>query len=246
MNNQNSDSIIRLLAMGNLLGSFASVQAELRYVSECKLNKKTKNNISDKDALEGLIKELNLKDKESLKNWQQTNLLSTDKGTLLEYAKYRYKRRNIIAELVENNAEALFLRYKDRLDRVLYSFLRVSDENLAYHLYYSIESEEVEFGEVAAKYSEGPESKTQGILGPCDLTVPHPDISSRLRTASPKQLFQPFQVDEWFVILRLEYRFDSELNESTKQVLGKMLLNSKVRPISESITKEMIKGFLEK
>jgi len=46
--------------------------------------------------------------------------------------------------------------------------------------------------------------------------------------------------------LRLEYRFDSELNESTKQVLGKMLLNSKVRPISESITKEMIKGFLEK
>ena len=83
MNNQNSDSIIRLLAMGNLLGSFASVQAELRYVSECKLNKNTKNNISDKDALEGLIKELNLKDKESLKNWQQTNLLSTDKGTLL-------------------------------------------------------------------------------------------------------------------------------------------------------------------
>ena len=65
MNNQNSDSIIRLLAMGNLLGSFASVQAELRYVSECKLNKNTKNNISDKDALEGLIKELNLKDKES-------------------------------------------------------------------------------------------------------------------------------------------------------------------------------------
>ena len=206
----------------------------------------TTNEISDKDALEGLIKELKLKDKESLKNWQQTNLLSTDEGSLLEYAKYRYKRRNIIAQLVENNGEALFLRYKDRLDRVLYSFLRVSDENLAYHLYYSIESEEVEFGEVAAKYSEGPESKTQGILGPCDLTVPHPDISSRLRTASPKQLFQPFQIDEWFVILRLEYRFDSELNESTKQVLGKMLLNTKVRPISESITKEMIKSFLEK
>ena len=89
MNNQNFDSIIRLLAMGNLLGSFASVQAELRYINECKLNKENTGEISDKDALEGLIKELNLKDKEYLKNWQKTNLLSTDKGNLLEYAKYR-------------------------------------------------------------------------------------------------------------------------------------------------------------
>ena len=131
---------------------------------------------------------MNINDFEILKNWQKVTLLSTDEKLLIEYAHFRFKRRCIIEELIESNSEALFLRYKDRLDRVLYSILRVSEQNLAYHLYYSIDSGEISFGEAATKYSEGPESKTQGILGPCDLTVPHPDVSSRLRTAEPKKL----------------------------------------------------------
>lgn len=238
-----SESIFRILAMGNLLDAYSSIQAELRYVNECKLN--NESTISDKDAVESLKQELNIKDQESFKKWQINTLLSLDTNLLIDYAKYRFKKRNIVGQLIENNSEALFLRYKDRLDRVLYSCLRVSDENLAQHLFYSIESGELDFGEAAKKYSEGPESKTQGILGPCDLTVPHPDIASRLRTADPKQLFKPFSIDNWAVILRLEYRFDSELNESTKLILGKMLLNSKIRPITEDINKETMKLFIK-
>ncbi len=241
--NNSSESILRLLAMGNLLDSYSAIQAELRYINECKLNNPIK--ISDNEAIENLKLEFNFKDQESFKKWQINTLLSLDSNLLIEYAHYRFKRRTIISQLIENNAEALFLRYKDRLDRVLYSFLRVSDENLSQHLFYSIESGELDFGEASTKYSEGPESKTQGILGPCDLTVPHPDIASRLRTAEPKKLFKPFPIDSWFVILRLEYRFDSELNESTKQILGKMLLNTKVRPITEDINKETINLFIK-
>ncbi len=242
MDNQSSNSIMRLLAMGNLLQPYATFQAELRFINEFKLN--LKSEISDKEAIEALMKELDIKDKEALINWQKTVLLSKDIKSLSEYAQFKFKRRNIIEQLISSNAEALFLRFKDRLDRVLYSFLRVTDQNLAYHLYYSIESGEITFGDASEKYSEGPESKTQGILGPCDLTVPHPDISSRLRTATPKQLFKPFAIDQWFVILRLEYRFDSELNQSTKQVLGKMLLTSKIRQLSQDINNEMINNFL--
>ena len=241
--NKTDLSIIRILAMGNLLESYSSIQAEFRYVNECNLNNQLK--ISDADAVKGLMKELNINDLEILKNWQKVTLLSTDEKLLIEYAHFRFKRRCIIEELIESNSEALFLRYKDRLDRVLYSILRVSEQDLAYHLYYSIDSGEISFGEAATKYSEGPESKTQGILGPCDLTVPHPDISSRLRTAEPKKIFKPFPIDNWFIILRLEYRFDSELNESTKQILGKMLLNSKIRPVSEKINKETLQLFVK-
>ena len=43
----------------------------------------------------------------------------------------------------------------------------------------------------------------------------------------------------------MEYRFDSELNESTKQILGKMLLNSKIRPVSEKINKETLQLFVK-
>ena len=241
--NKTDSSIIRILAMGNLLESYSSIQAELRYVNECNLNNQLK--ISDADAVKSLMKELNINDLEILKNWQKITLLSTDEKLLIEYAHFRFKRRCIIEELIESNSEALFLRYKDRLDRVLYSILRVSEQDLAYHLYYSIDSGEISFGEAATKYSEGPESKTQGILGPCDLTIPHPDVSSRLRTAEPKKIFKPFLIDNWFIILRLEYRFDSELNESTKQILGKMLLNSKIRPVSEKINKETLQLFVK-
>ena len=56
-------------------------------------------------------------------------MLATDALTLSEYAQFRYKRRCIIDRLLEGNGEALFLRYKDRLDRELYSLIMVSDED---------------------------------------------------------------------------------------------------------------------
>ena len=158
-----------------------------------------------------------------------------------EYAKFRYKRRCIIDQLISGNGEALFLRYKDRLDRVLYSLIRVDSEDFAYHLYYQIESCELDFGEASRLYSSGPEAKTEGIIGPCDLTVPHPDIAARLRTANPKQIFSPFLIDKWYAILRLEYRFDSEYNENTKHFLGQLLLNTKV----QSISNEIFKGYTD-
>ena len=116
--------------------------------------------------------------------------------------------------------------------------------NISTDILKKIESGEIEFGEAAKKYSDGPEAKTQGIIGPCDLTVPHPDISSRLRTASPKQLFKPFLIDKWVAILRLEYRFDSEFNNNTKEILGKLIFGSKIKPISSEIYNESITKFV--
>jgi len=234
MSQSDFKTVIKLLAMGDLLDSFSKVQGEVRYITECQLNK-NQDNISDHDAIEGLMNELNIKDRKNLLAWQQTHILSNDSVSLIEYARFRYKRRSIIDELISNNGQALFLRYKDRLDRVLYSLIRVDDEDKAYHLYYQIESGELQFGDAASDNSLGPEAKTQGIVGPCDLTVPHPDIASRLRTANPRQIFSPFQIDQWFAILKLEYRFDSEYNENTKRFLGQLLLNTKVQSISNEI-----------
>ena len=242
--NNNLNSLFKLLAIGNLLEPLSRVQAEVRYVTECKI-KKSDLEITDHDAISGLMRELNIKDRKELALWQKTNLLSDDPENLLEYARFLFKRSCILNKLIEGNVDALFLRYKDRLDRVLYSFLRVENQDLAYHLYYQIESGEIDFGEAATKYSDGPESKTQGIIGPCDLTVPHPDISSRLRTASPRQLFKPFLIDKWVAILRLEYRFDSEFNENTKNILGKLILGSKIKPISSEIYKDSITSFVD-
>lgn len=228
------DSLIDRIMLHELLTPLARGEAEIEYINNFPLkgSKWISNSEVQKEAL---MKELNIRDASSMEDWRKNhNLVSEDKFS--KYVEYRAKRRLVISEILKNVGETLFLRYKDRLDRVLYSLIRVETEDLAYKLYYEIESREVEFGDMAEAHSCGPEAKTQGIIGPVDLTTPHPEIAARLRTATARQLFSPFKVDEWFSIIRLEYRFESEYNEKTQQFLGNLLLGTKTSEITKTIS----------
>jgi len=111
---------------------------------------------------------------------------------------------------------------------VLYSLIRVDDAGLCRELFYAIEAGEISFGEAARLHSRGPEAKTQGIVGPVDLTTPHPEIAGRLRTAQAGQLIGPFEAAEWHTLLRLEYRFDSEYDAHTQNFLEEMNFKSRI------------------
>ncbi len=173
----------------------------------------------------------------------KTQMMFSNDDEFHEYLLYLYKRNAVMKDLLSGTGESLFLRYKDRLDRVLYSLLRVDTEEKAYEIYYAIESNEIEFGEAAHNHSLGPESETQGLVGPVDLTTPHPEIAAKLRVASPRQLFPPFKADEWHVILRLEYRYESKYDQSTKDFLGKLILNTKSRLASDSLYSNILKEY---
>lgn len=137
-------------------------------------------------------------------------------------------RRTELREQSSSNIESLYLRYKDNLDRVLYSLIRVDDAGLCRELFYAIEAGEISFGEAARLHSRGPEAKTQGIVGPVDLTTPHPEIAGRLRTAQAGQLIGPFEAAEWHTLLRLEYRFDSVYDAHTQNFLEEMNFKSRI------------------
>ena len=229
-------SILDKIMLYELLAPLARADAEVEYVENFPL--KGNKWLSDRnEQINELVNELNLKSIEDLDQWRIEHRLVLEES-FQDYVEYRTKRRIVMSEILKNVGESLFLRYKDRLDRVLYSLIRVESEDLAYKLYYEIESRELEFGDAAATHSCGPESKTQGIIGPVDLTTPHPEIAARLRTASTRQLFTPFKADNWFSIIRLEYRFESEYNEKTKQFLGNLLLNSKINDLVKTISQK--------
>jgi hypothetical protein len=137
-------------------------------------------------------------------------------------------RRTELREQSSSNIESLYLRYKDNLDRVLYSLIRVDDAGLCRELFYAIDAGEISFGEAARLHSRGPEAKTQGIIGPVDLTTPHPEIAGRLRTAQAGQLIGPFEAAEWHTLLRLEYRFDSTYDAHTQNFLEEMNFKSRI------------------
>ena len=93
---------------------------------------------------------------------------------------------------------------KKKTELVSYSLLRVSEEGLANELYLQITEEDVNFKELINKYSEGPEKKTNGIIGPSPISKTHPILLQKLRLAKQGQLIKPFKIENWWLIVRLE------------------------------------------
>ena len=231
--------LVQCLALHELIEPMSRSQAEIEFVNQFKLES-SNDSVSAAEAIKCLVSELNITDDKSFELWRQNHLLAVSDERLVSYARYRFKRKRVIEEILKGSGESLFLRYKDRLDRVLYSLIRVEGEDLAHELFYSIEAGEVDFGTASEMHSCGPESKTQGIVGPVDLMTPHPEVSARLRTAAARQLFTPFLADEWYAIIRLEYRFDSQYDERTKDFLGNLVLSTKSRELASQITNQII------
>lgn len=101
-------------------------------------------------------------------------------------------------------AEARFLVEKGRLDRVVYSLLRLESRSQALELYLRIAHGEANFSDLAGRYSQGSERNTNGVVGPAPLNQAHPVLSEKLRAAKPGSLLEPFQIERWWVVARLE------------------------------------------
>ena len=188
------------------------------------------NNLSDPDqvaesAMQKYCSKHGLNNKQEQQQWCLQHGMS--QADLLSEAIHDW-RRTELREQSSSNIESLYLRYKDNLDRVLYSLIRVDNAGLCRELFYAIEAGEISFGEAARLHSRGPEAKTQGIVGPVDLTTPHPEIAGRLRTAQAGQLIGPFEAAEWHTLLRLEYRFDSVYDAHTQNFLEEMNFKSRI------------------
>lgn len=132
-------------------------------------------------------------------------------------------------EHFRHKAEAHFLTRKNQLDRVVYSLLRVKDAFLARELYLRIDAGEANFSDLAGEYAEGPEKLTRGIVGPVPLTQAHPLLAERLRTSSAGQLMQPFQVAEWWLVVRLESYTPASFDEDIAEQMSGELFDQWVR-----------------
>ena len=234
MKGKETQKIFSKLSLYGLFENLLKVESEIKYVKEFS-SKDFNYSKTDEDAINLFREKYILNDKETFDAWLEKNFLKNNDDNLLDFVHYQLKKENVVNSLLSGTGESLYLRYKDRLDRVLYRLIRVDNEDLAHHLFYSIESDEIEFGEASEKFSLGPESKTRGYVGPVDLTTPHPEVASRLRVANPGQLFEPFQAENWYTLIRLEYRYESEFDDKTKNFLGGLLLSSKANTIKEGL-----------
>jgi parvulin-like peptidyl-prolyl isomerase len=120
------------------------------------------------------------------------------------------------SETFGSKVDAYFLQHKAQFDRAIYSLLRVKDCHLAQELFFRIQDGEATFAELVLQYSGGQETEVGGLIGPHELSVPHPVLAAKLRSLQPGQLAAPVQIADWFVIVRLEKHLPAKLDAAMR------------------------------
>ena len=191
--------------------SVAGVQVETEEcnkVWEAYLNR---NQIKDESSLEKHLGFIGL-DRDALR-WQLELPLRITKHCL---EKYKHK------------SEARFLAKKEQLDMVIYSLLRVKDGFLARELYLRIASNEANFSDLAAEFSQGNEAKMKGLVGPVPMNQAHPTLCEKLRTSRPGQLNEPFNIGEWWLVARLERYEPARFDNTTMQAMTQEIFQEQI------------------
>lgn len=124
-----------------------------------------------------------------------------------------------------HRAENRFLARKNALDEVIYSLLRVSNGALARELYLRIAEGEADFAQLAARYAEGPEKATRGVVGPVPILQAHPQLAELLRTSQPGQLRPPLQIEQWWLVVRLENLRPASFDDTMQRRMARELFD---------------------
>jgi parvulin-like peptidyl-prolyl isomerase len=120
----------------------------------------------------------------------------------------------------DRQVDSYFLQRKSQLDRVTYSILQVNNFHLAQELFLRIQEGEATFAELAPQYSSGQETQTGGLIGPQELSFPHPILAQKLLSLRSGQLADPIQIADCFVVMRLEQYLPAQLDTAMRQRLA--------------------------
>ena len=176
-----------------------------------------------------------LTDETAIEAWCQHHEMTREQ--LESIAIRQFKISKFKEKTWTNQLSSYFLQRKNQLDRVSYSLIRTKNSGLAQELYFRILEGEQTFAELAKEYSEGAEADTHGFLGPIALGNAHPLIARKLLISQPGQLSAPIQIEEWFVIVRLEKSMPAQLDDSMRQrllhELFEMWLHEQMNPAKQ-------------
>ena len=150
-----------------------------------------------------------------------------------------YRIAQIAKARFEAKAEGRFLVMKERLDTIVYSLLRLESRPLAQELYLKIAHKEANFADLAGKYSQGNERNTNGIVGPTPLNQSHPILMEKLRATAPGKLLEPFRIDQWWIVARLEKIAPATFDEQMSNKMSMELFQEWLRQETQNTLKKL-------
>jgi parvulin-like peptidyl-prolyl isomerase len=168
-------------------------------------------------AIKDFYDRLQLKTREQLEEWldaQGLTRVQLDKIAVRQHKIEKFKQ-----ETWNSKVESYFLKRKGQLDKVIYSLIRTKDIGMAQEFYFRLLEGEQNFEDLARRYSEGAEAQTGGLIGPVEISTPHPVIGKLLASHPPGQICPPIKLDQWFVIVRPDKYIPCQLDEPMRQKL---------------------------
>ena len=63
-----------------------------------------------------------------------------------------------------------------------------------------------------------------GVVGPVPMLQAHPILAERLRISTPGLVQEPFQIQNWWLVVRMESYAPAVLDEGTRMAMGEELL----------------------
>ena len=83
---------------------------------------------------------------------------------------------------------------------------------------------EEDIGNLATEFSEGIEKRTRGIVGPVPIESSHPKLTELLKKSKVGEIQKPIQIDNSFVVIRVESHEPVVLDEFTRKKMGEELV----------------------
>ena len=230
--NNLSDEFINLVRENNLLNQF------LRNFITNIICSKVELNINIDEINADFCKKNNLSDEKAfLQNLSFRGINMDDHKRNLENSE---KIKYIALQEFSKSAETEFINSKTLLDQYIYSLITVKESDLAHELYLQVDSEEAVFSDLAKKYSLEGSTNKMGIVGPQSLASAHPVLKEKLLTAKNGELLNPFRIDNWWVIVRLEEKIEAKLDNLTRQKITLSLFDKWVNMLTVNSSKKII------
>ena len=131
------------------------------------------------------------------------------------------------------------MKNKSSYGKVTYSLIRTSNFQLAKELYLQIEAQEENIYDLAERYSQGEEKFSKGLIGPIPLNQSHNKIIQKINSSKEGELHEPFQIDNWWIILKLEKIFNVDYSDQIEINICRDLFEKSVLKTSMTIIKRL-------
>ena len=156
----------------------------------------------------------------------------------MEFKKYIFSENRF-----KNELEKYFIKRKENLDIYTFNIIRLKNKDLAHELFFRLEGRESNFETLAKQHAVYSDLYPEGIYGPVTIKGFHPTIREKLIGSSEGELLQPFQADDWCILIKVIEKKEAQLNHETKKILLSEMFDIFVDKITKEILEDHANGF---